>query len=215
MRYFAKACSSGTVLLFVAMLQIAPGTLKAQITPLQNDHASPQASQPQIIPPPPNYHFPNGKTLVFTAEWHVFTAGTATIKLEPDGAFEKLTRIANSSGTVNVLFPVHDVFETQIDPRTFCTTRIFKHAEEGKHKRETKIQIDLARRKSILDEKNLQTGATKHEENEVPGCTTDVFSGFFYIASRSLQPGGNIDFPVTDGGKTTLAVAHVEASEPL
>ena len=216
MLYFAKACSAGTVPLLIAMLLIATDALDAQITPQQqNDHASPRTSQPQIVPPPPDYHFPNGKTLVFMAEWHVFTAGAVTIKLEPNGAFEKVTMTANSSGAVNLLFPVRDMFETRIDPRTYCTTRIFKHAEEGKHKRETQIQIDLARRKSILDEKNLQTGEMKHEENDVPGCTTDVLSGFFYIASRPLQPESNVEFPVTDGGKTTLAVAHVEGREQV
>jgi hypothetical protein len=213
---FAKPCFSGMVLPLVAVLLIATGTLNAQTTPAeQNGHPSSRAPQPQIVPPPPEYHFPNGKTLVFMAEWHVFTAGTATIKLEPDGAFEKVTMAANSSGAVNLLFPVRDMFETRIDPRTYCTTRIFKHSEEGKRKRETQIQIDLARRKSILDEKNLLTGETKHEENDVPGCTTDVLSGFFYVASRPLQPGTNVDFPVTDGGKTTLAVAHVEAREQV
>jgi hypothetical protein len=213
---FAKLCSSGIVLPLVAVLLIATDTLKAQIAPLQqNDHASPPTSQPQIVPPPPNYHFPNGKTLVFTAEWHVFTAGMATIKLEQDAAFEKLTMAANSSGAVNLLFPVRDMFETRIDPPTYCTTRIFKHSEEGKRKRETQIQIDLARRKSILDEKNLQSGETKHEENDLPGCTTDVLSGFFYVASRPRQPGSKVAFPVTDGGKTTLAVAQVEGREQV
>ena len=216
MRDFAKLCFSGIVLPFVALLLIATDALDAQIAPLQqNDHASPRTSQPQIVPPLPDYHFPNGKTLVFMAEWHVFTAGTATIKIEPDGAFEKVTLAANSSGAVNLLFLVRDMFETRIDPRTYCTTQIFKHSEEGKRKRETRIQIDLARRKSILDEKNLQTGETKHEENDVPGCTTDVLSGFFYLASRPLQPGSNVEFPVTDGGKTTLAVAHVEGREQV
>jgi hypothetical protein len=213
---FAKTSFPRTLLLLVAAVLIATAASDAQ-TPSQqqNDQAAFRASQAQIVPPPQNYRFPNGKILVFTAEWHVFTAGTATIKLEPDGAFEKLTMAASSSGAVNLLFPVRDVFETQIDPRTYCTTRIFKHAEEGKHKRETQIQIDLARRKSILDEKNLQTGATKHEENDVPGCTTDVLSGFFYVASLPLQPGSNVDFPVTDGGKTTLAAAHVEGREQV
>jgi len=216
MLLFAKTSFPGTLLLLVAVALSSTGTPNAQsISQQQNGQPAFRASQPQIVPPPQNYHFPNGKTLVFTAEWHVFTAGTATIKLEPDGAFEKLTMAANSSGAVNLLFPVRDVFETQIDPRTYCTTRISKHAEEGKHKRETQIRIDLARRKSILDEKNLQTGATKHEENDVPGCTTDVISGFFYVASLPLQPGNNVDFPVTDGGKTTLAAAHVEGREQV
>jgi Protein of unknown function (DUF3108) len=216
MLLFAKPCSSRIVLLFLAMLLIATEHLEGQIAPQQQtEHTSSRASQPQIVPPPSDYHFPNGKTLVFMAEWHVFTAGMATIKLEPDGAFEKVTMAANSSGAVNLLFPVRDMFETRIDPRAYCTTQIFKHSEEGKRKRETRIQIDLARRKSILDEKNLQTGETKHEENDVPGCTTDVLSGFFYLASRPLQPGSNVEFPVTDGGKTTLAVAHVEGREQV
>jgi Protein of unknown function (DUF3108) len=216
MLLFAKASFPGTLLLLIAVVLITTGASDAQ-TALrqQNEQTAIQASQPQIVPPPQNYRFPNGKIFVFTAEWHVFTAGTATIKLEPEGAFEKLTMAANSSGTVNLLFPVRDVFETQIDPRTYCTARIFKHAEEGKRKRETQIQIDLARRKSILDEKNLQTGATKHEENDVPGCTTDVISGFFYVASLPLQPGAKVDFPVTDGGKTTLAAVHVEGREQI
>jgi hypothetical protein len=216
MLHFAKACFSGIVPLFVTVLSIASGSVNAQVAPLQqNDRTVSPTPKPQIVPPPTNYHFPNGKTLVFTAEWHVFTAGAVTIRLEPDGAFEKVTMTANSSGAVNLLFPVRDMFETRIDPRTYCTMRIFKHAEEGKHKRETQIQIDLARRKSILDEKNLQTGEMKHEENDVPGCTTDVLSGFFYIASRPLQPESNVEFPVTDGGKTTLAVAHVEGREQV
>src|SRR5258707_6764607 len=216
MLLFAKISFPGTLLLLIAAILIATGTSDAQTDPQQqNDQAAFRASQVQIVPPAANYHFPNGKTLVFTAEWHVFTAGTATIKLEPEGAFEKLTMAANSSGTVHLLFPVRDVFETQIDPRTYCTRRILKHSEEGKPKRETQIQIDLARRKSILDEKNLQTGATKHEENDVPGCPTDVLSGFFYVASLPLQPGSNVDFPVTDGGKTTLAAAHVEGREQI
>lgn len=216
MLYSAKACFSGIVLLLLAVAFAATGALNGQIAlQQQNGPTLSPALQPQIVPPPPNYHFPNGRTLMFTAEWHVFTAGTATIKLEPDGAFEKLTMAANSSGAINILFPVHDVFETQIDPRTYCTMRIFKHAEEGKHKRETQIVIDLSRRKSILDEKNLQTDASKHEENDVPGCTTDVISGFFYVASLPLPPGANVDFLVTDGGKTTLAAAHVEGREQI
>jgi hypothetical protein len=216
MLLFAKARFPGIVFLLVAVVPGATGAAVAQSVFQQQDkQAAVRASQPQIVPPPQNYHFPNGKTLVFTAEWHVFTAGTATIKLEPDGASEKLTMAANSSGAVNLLFPVHDVFETRIDPQTYCSTRIVKHAEEGKHQRETQIQIDLVRHKSVLDEKNLKTGETKHEENDVPGCTTDVLSGFFYVASLPLQPGIHVDFPVTDGGKTTLAAAHVEDREQV
>jgi len=216
MLFLVKDSFHGTVLLLIAAVLLAAADSDAQsISPQQAPQNSSPASQPQIVPPPQTYRFPNGKTLVFTAEWHFFTAGSATIRLDPDGASEKLTMVATSAGAVSLLFPVHDVFETQIDPRTYCTTKIVKHSEEGKHKRETRIQIDVARRKSVLDEKNLVTGETKHEENDMPGCTTDVLSGFFYVASLPLELGSNIYFPVTDGGKTTSAAAHVEGREQI
>jgi hypothetical protein len=205
MLQLAKNSFHGVGLLLIAAVLIATAGSDAQSI----------SSLPQIVPPGQDYRFPNGKTFVFTAEWHFFTAGSATIKLDPDGAFEKLTMVATSAGAVNLLFPVHDVFETQIDPRTYCTTKIVKHSEEGKHKRETRIQIDLAKRKSVLDETNLVTRETKHEENDTPGCTTDVLSGFFYVASLRLRPGSTVYFPVTDGGKTTLAAARVEGREEI
>jgi Protein of unknown function (DUF3108) len=177
--------------------------------------ASIQVPKPRIVPPSPEYRVPSGTTLVFTAEWHLFNAGTTTMKLERNGAAEKLTAIAVSAGTVNLFFPVHDRFETQFDPKTFCTTRVFKHMEEGRHGRETQIQLDPAGSKSILDERNLKTGEIKHEENDAPACSTDVMSGFFYLGSLPLKPGVVENFPVTDGGKTTIAMARVEGREDV
>src|ERR1700730_18325481 len=160
--------------------------------------ASPEA---RIIPPSPSYHFPANKTLVYGADWHAFNAGTASIQLRPDGTTEKLSAVANSSGTINVFFTVHDWFEAHFDPKTFCSSRIFKHSEEGKRNREVHMLVDYQRRKSVLDEKNLKTGETKHEEHEAPGCATDIVSGFFYVASLPLEIGSVSYFPVSDGGQ--------------
>jgi hypothetical protein len=174
--------------------------------------ASPEG---RIIPPSPSYHFPASKTLVYGADWHALNAGTATIQLRPDGNTEKLSAVANSSGALNLFFPVHDWFEAHFDPKTFCSTRVFKHSEEGKRKREVRIQVDYERRKSVLDEKNLKTGENKHEENDAPTCATDIVSGFFYIASLPLQTGSVFSFPVSDGGKTSVAVVRVEGREQV
>jgi hypothetical protein len=46
---------------------------------------SEQASMPtisaapsaRVVPPPPNYGFPDGQTYVYEVEWHLFNAGTA------------------------------------------------------------------------------------------------------------------------------------------
>src|ERR1700680_5313643 len=113
------------------------------------------SAEARIIAPSASYPFPASKTLVYGADWHAFNAGTATIQLRPDGATEKLSAAANSSGTINLFFPVHDWFEVHFDPKTFCSRSIFKHSEEGKRNREVHIQVDSGRRKSGLAEKTL------------------------------------------------------------
>src|ERR1035438_7276036 len=168
----------------------------------------------QIAPPRPNYPFREGRCCVSSAEWHLITAGTGVVRMEVAGNDRKVTASAESSGAVNVIFPVHDRFESHFDPRTFCSLSIFKHSEEGNHKRETSIHFDYARKKSVLDEKNLKTGETKHVENDLPGCSTDVITGFYYLQSLPLQLGATYEFPISDG-KTAVVRASVDKREQI
>ncbi len=171
-------------------------------------------ARPQIVPPPPNYRFPDAQSYVYAAEWHMITAGSGVVRMEAAGNERKVTATAESQGAVNVVFPVHDHFEAKFDPRTFCSTSISKHSEEGSHKRETSIQFDYQRKKSVLDEKNLKTGETKKVENDLEGCATDVITGFYYLQSLPLQLGSVYEFPITDG-KTTVVRATVEKREQI
>ena len=144
----------------------------------------------------------------------MITAGTGVVRMDVSGSDRKITATAESSGAVNIIFPVHDRFESHFDPRTFCSLSIFKHSEEGSHRRETSIHFDYARKKTTLDEKNLKTGETKHIENVLAGCATDVITGFYYLQSLALQLGERYEFPITDG-KTTIVRATVEKREPI
>lgn len=167
-----------------------------------------------IIPPPPNYHFPDSLAFVYSAEWHLITAGTGVVRMETAGSERRVSATAESQGVVNVIFPVHDRFEARFDPRTFCSISVVKHNEEGSRKRETKIRSDYAQKKSILDEQNLKTGETKHVENDLSGCATDVITGFYYLQSLPLQLGSMYEFPISDG-KTTIVTAKVEKREQV
>jgi hypothetical protein len=168
----------------------------------------------EIAPPRPNYPFPDGRSYVYSVEWHLIPAGTAVVRMDAAGKDRKVAATAESSGVINVLFPVHDRFESHFDPRTFCSLSIFKHSEEGSHKRETSIHFDYARKKSTLDEKNLKTGETKRVENDLAACSTDVITGFYYLQSLPLQLGASYEFPISDG-KTTMVRAKVEKREPI
>lgn len=180
--------------------------------PLSTISAAPSA---QIVPPPPGYRFPDGQTYVYGVEWHLFNAGTARVSLQSEGNEQHVTAIALSAGVVNTLYKVNDRFEAFFDPHKFCSLRVSKHSEEGSHSRQTELHFDYARGKSVLDEKNLKTNEQKHVENDIPGCVTDLVSGFYYLASLPLQFGNTNVFSINDGGKTTEVAAHVEAREQV
>jgi Protein of unknown function (DUF3108) len=167
----------------------------------------------EILPPTSAYAFPDGQAYVYGVEWHLFNAGTTTVKLESSGPDQKVSAIADSAGVANVLYGVHDRFEAHFDPKTFCSIGLTKHSEEGPHKRDTRVTFDYPKRKSRLQEKNLKTGETKQAENDIPPCVTDVVTGFYYLASLPLHSGNSYTFPVNDGGKTAEVTARVEGNE--
>ena len=200
-------CSLALGVLFCPMADVSYGQ---QGPPTASIGPAPK----EIVPPRPNYPFPDGQSYVYVAEWHLISAGTGVVRMETAGNERKVIATAESQGAVNVIFPVHDRFEARFDPRTFCSLSIFKHSEEGSHKRETSINFDYARKKSVLDEKSLKTGETKKVENDLEGCATDVITGFYYLQSLPLQLGARYEFPISDG-KTTIVRATVEKREQI
>jgi len=173
------------------------------------------APSSQIFPPPPNYHFPNGETYIYTVEWHMFTAGTARVSLQAQGPEQHVIATAVSQGFVSALYKVNDHFEAFFDPHRFCSLRLFKQSEEGSRQRQVELKLDYARGKSVENQKNLKTGETKQVEGEIPNCVTDVVSGFYYMSSLPLQEGNSYVFPVNDGGKTTDVTIRVETREQV
>jgi hypothetical protein len=172
------------------------------------------SARPEVMPPPLNYKFPDGQAYVYSAEWHFLTAGTSIVRMEAGGTEREIIATGESQGLVNSIFPVHDRLEVRFDPRTFCTLSMLKHSEEGSRKHDLSVQFDQARKKSVTDDKNLKTGESRHFENDLPGCTTDIVTGFFYLQSMPLQVGSIYEFPISDG-KTTVVRAKVEKREQI
>ena len=184
-----------------------PSSLGQNANPTPSISAVPAS---RIIPPSPSFHFPDSETLVYSVEWHLLNAGTATVTLKRDGGTERLSSIADTSGVVNKIFAVHDTFRADIEPRTFCTQQISKHSEEGARRIERQVSLDYQARKSHMEENNVKTGIRRQGDFDIPPCVTDVVSGFFYAASLDLAPGSSQTFPVNDGGKTTDVKIEVE-----
>jgi hypothetical protein len=193
-------------------LKAPPAYTTPSAAPVPQDTIGPQS---YIRPAPDSYHFPNGQTLHYTAEWRLWNAGVGTVKLETVGSEQKISATADSIGFVSLLYKVADRFEAYSDRKSLCSTHIFKHSEEGLHKRDTNIRFDQVRRKAVLDEKNLKNNETKHTEQDTPGCVTDVISAIFYVGSLPLEPGKAYTFPLNDGGNTVDVKAYVRAREDI
>jgi len=181
---------------------------------LGQSNASPAAmSAPpasRIIAPPPSFHMPESETLVYSVEWHLLNAGSATVVLQRSGSFEHLRALADTSGVVNKIYAVHDTFDADIEPRTFCTQHVSKHSQEGSRRIERQVHFNYQTAKSHMEESNLKTGNKRQADYDIPACVTDVVSGFFYAASLNLTAVSSQTFPVNDGGKTTDVKIDVE-----
>lgn len=196
---------------------IAAAALVAQTKPAPSATPSNQAviSAPAIARPRAEYKFPVGLTYVYSAQWRIFDAGIATLRMEQAGPENRVVATADASGTVALLFHVQDRLESFLDPTTFCSRSIFRHTEEGFRRVETGISFDYQRHKAVLDHKNLKKKESKHEEHDISGCVTDLLSGIYYVSSLPLQQGRTFSFPLNDGGETITVNARVEGIEQL
>ena len=167
----------------------------------------------RIQPPPPGYKFPDGQTYVYEVEWRLWNAGTATLRMEPAGAERHVHGAGDSLGFVALLYKVHDTFDSYFDPKTFCSSRIQKHTEEGSRRVENTNRFDYQRRKAVLQQVNLRNGDRKQVEHDIPDCVTDVISAIFYVQSLPLAAGATYEFPLNDGGETLDVKVNVEARE--
>lgn len=178
------------------------------------------ATFPPLAKPDPANHLPVGQTLVYGAEWRIFNAGTASLKLEQTpqagGTTEShVIGTADAAGAVALLYHVHDRYESFFNASNFCSKVLSKKIEEGLRRVNLDIKFDYQRGKAVLDQKNLKKGDSKHVEEDIPACVTDVLSAFYYVGSLPLQPGKTFSFPLNDGGKTVTVDVHCEAKEQI
>ena len=126
--------------------------------------ASGQQTLPRSPPPRTGFSFPQKQTLTYSVDWRVFPAGTAVIHFEADGDRERITANADTSGAINLIFHVGDRFQSTFDRHKGCTYEFDKQTVEGRRQINSTLRLDYGQAKSILDEKNLVNGQTKHVE---------------------------------------------------
>jgi hypothetical protein len=174
-----------------------------------------QVSAPALAPPRPVFSFPQKQTLSYDVDWRVFPAGTAVLHFEAQGDRERLTANADTIGAINMLFHVGDRFQSTFDRDKGCTYEFDKQTVEGRRQINSTLRLDYAAGKSILDEKNMVTGQTKHLESPIPGCITDLLTGVYYASSQPMALGQTFVIPVVDALHTVPVTMKVEGREEV
>ncbi len=185
----------------LALAAMAPLALAQQVT--------------QLSPPRPGFSFPQKQTLSYSVDWRVFPAGTAVLHFEANGDRERLTANADTIGAINLLFHVGDRFQSTFDRARGCTYEFDKQTVEGRRQINSTFRVDYAQGKSILDEKNMVTGQTKHLEVGISGCLTDLLTGVFYAASQPMAVGKSFVIPVVDAQHTVPVTMKIEGREEI
>jgi hypothetical protein len=168
-----------------------------------------------LAPPRPGFSFPQKQTLIYTVDWRVFPAGTAVLHFEAVGNTEHLTANADTVGAINLLFHVGDKFQSVFDREKGCTYEFDKQTVEGKRQINSTLKLDYTQGKSILDEKNVLAGQTKHVETPIPGCLTDLLTGVYYASSQPMEVGQSFVIPVVDALHTVPVTMKVEGREEI
>ena len=210
---FVCVCAGLPAVIAAAALVVAQTKPAAPSSPAPPGQAV--ISGPAIAHPRPEYKFPVGLTYVYSVQWRIFDAGTATLRMEQAGPENRVVATADAAGAFALLYHVQDRLEAFFDPATFCSHSIFRHTEEGFRRVEMGVSFDYQRGKSVLDQKNLKKKESRHEEHDIPGCVTDLLSGIYYGGSLPLQQGRNFSFPLNDGGETITVNARVEGTEQI
>lgn len=170
---------------------------------------------PPLPSPRPGFTFPQKQTLTYSVDWRVFSAGTAVLRFEAEGDRERLTANAETIGALNMVFHVNDRFQSVFDRTRGCTYQFDKQTVEGRRQVNATLRMDYDQSKSILDEKHLVTGQSKHVESPIPGCMTDLLTGMFYVASQNLVVGQSFVVPVVDAMHNVPVTMKVEGREEI
>ena len=168
-----------------------------------------------LTPPRAGFSFPQKQTLTYSVDWRVFPAGTAVLHFDATGDRARITANADTIGAINLLFHVGDRFQSTFDREKGCTYEFDKQTVEGRRQINSTLRLDYVAGKSVLDEKNMVTGQTKHIEMHISGCLTDLLTGVFYASSQPMELGHTFVIPVVDALHTVPVTMKVEGREEI
>lgn len=138
-----------------------------------------------------------GERLVFSVEYGIIKAGTATLSVTGPVDHEGLlaytiTAEANSNPAFSSFFEVRDINEALLDIVQLHSLTYMKSIEEGDFSSREEMYYDQETGFAYYPEEDDPDLA----EMAIPPHALDVLSAFYYARIQDLEPGGNFSIDV-------------------
>ncbi len=162
--------------------------------------------------------FRAGQTAVYSIAWRLFTAGEARMHIEraPNGRDWQGSINALSTGFVSKLYRVDDTITSTFDASGLCSRSVTKVINEGRRRRETRIDFERDRKLAVMRDIDPGSGQqVKQAEHPIPECAFDVVSALYYVRTLPLEVGRNFQLQLNDGGDTLPITVEVQAREDV
>ncbi len=138
-----------------------------------------------------------GERLVFSVEYGIIKAGTATLSVTGPVSHNgllayQITAEASSNPAFSSFFEVRDVNEALLDIVQLHSLTYMKSIQEGDYSSSEEMYFDQEAGIAYYPEENNPELA----EMAIPPHSLDVLSAFYYARIQNLEPGGNFSIDV-------------------
>lgn len=162
--------------------------------------------------PPSRVAFGPGESLVFSVQYGLITAGTATMSIDPRIRSRQgrptyhMVTTAESSKMFSAIFKVNDRVESYMDTLQLHSVRYEKHLREGKYTKDLWIVFDQQEHTALIDGKR---------RCEVEEHVQDILSSFYYVRTLDLEVGKAVYVANHDNGKNYPMEVKVHKRERI
>jgi len=151
--------------------------------------------------PSKDIKFPYPERLTYRIEWRLVTAGNAVVQLSRGAPDDwEINLHLESAGLVSRLFRVLDNYKV-VSNDQFCGTNSTFDAQEGKRHIVTRLRFDNSRHKVEYDERDLVKNTSEKKDLDIAPCTYEVVGALAALRAMNLQPGHQVNLPMTNGKK--------------
>jgi len=173
--------------------------------------ALPGVGQDKAVRPPLDLHY--------QVSWRMMHAGDVELRLagptDPTNPDWSAVLELRSSGMVDSLYSVRNLYNVIFDDRFCASSYIFQVAEKGKRRR---IEVNYQKPPGSASYREYDLKADKlvdEKHVDVPACVHDELGALERLRATHLEPGESIELPISNGKKSVSARVEGQDREKI